>query len=517
MKKLTAIILSLIFAFSSLSVFAFAAEDSTDDVPTIFVDGIASTPIVNTETGEGAFPPSTSAIVGGVKDVIFPLLSSISKDDYSALSKPVCDAVLKIFATAACDKDGNPIYPTNSTYTCPAKDNLADAEVSMEALGIAPDDLIYFSYDWRLDMVTLSAQLHDFVEYVMDATGAEKVNLVGFSMGTCVVMSYLHEYDYEYVNAVVLLAGAFNGASTCGEPFSGKLAFDAPMMVKYINTMMGQDFGGYILQAIIDVVYQAGIVDKLFNLAEELTDAVMADVYECAFKETFARMAGFWSLIPYDIYDEAKALLIGDNVSDAFVEKIDYYHYEIQANNKQIIDTALERGINFAIIAKYGSGIPAVVESMNNIGDGVIDTSLEAYGATCAPIGETLGENYTQKIADGHNHVSPDTIIDASTCEYPEYTWFIKNLNHADHNMDEWALIKYLLTSENQPTVNDEGAPAQFLVSVNDELVPLTAENDSSRFGDVPSDKGSFVDRIVHIFKSFIKAIKALFASIFQR
>lgn len=515
MKKAISILLSIIMIMSACPMFAFAAETPEAEVPTIFVDGIASTPVVNTETGESAFPPSASAIVDGVKGVIFPLLSSIGSGDYSQLSEPVSEAVLKIFDAASCDENGKPVYPTDSTFTYPEKDNIVDKEAAMASLGIAPDDMIYFSYDWRYDMATLSAKLHDFVEYVLDATGAEKVNLVGFSMGTCVVMTYLHDYDYQYVNNVVLLAGAYNGVSSCGEPFGGKIKFDAEVMIKYINTMLGQDLGGCLLQAVIDAVYQTGAVDKVFDVAEKIVDAILDDVYENAMKTTFARIPGFWSLIPYEIYDDAKALLLDDtNVSAEFVRDVDHYHYDIQANNREIIDTAIARGIHFSIIAKYGSGIPPVVDSLNNIGDGVIDTSYEALGATCAPIGETLGEDYEQKVNEGHNHLSPDGIIDASTCAYPEYTWFIKNLIHAEHYMDEWELIKYLLTTENQPTVNDTDAPSQFLITINGEIVPLTAENDSSKVGDVQKGENLF-EKIIHVLKSFLKVIKSFFEKLF--
>ena len=32
---------------------------------------------------------------------------------------------------------------------------------------------------------------------------------------------------------------------------------------------------------------------------------------------------------------------------------------------------------------------------------------------------ETLGADYTQKNADGHDHISPDGAVDASTCFFP--------------------------------------------------------------------------------------------------
>lgn len=43
----------------------------------------------------------------------------------------------------------------------------------------------------------------------------------------------------------------------------------------------------------------------------------------------------------------------------------------------------------------------------------------------------TLGDDYVQARDVGHNCLSEDGIIDASTCMLPENTWFIKNYGHA--------------------------------------------------------------------------------------
>ncbi len=509
-KKTLSVLLSVVMLLSVCAVCAFAADDAAE-TPVIFVDGISSSDIVNTQTGETVFPPSANAIIGGVKNAVLPLVSAIADKDYSELAGPVSEAVVKIFEGASCDENGRPVYPTASEYTKPAADNLTDSQIALERIGLETDELIWFSYDWRLDMQTLASQLHDFIEYVRESTGSDKVSLVGFSMGTCVTMTYLHEYDYEYVEDVVLLAGGFNGVSTCGEPFSGHLGFDAEAMVRFLYTILGEDFGDYILKAVVDAVYQSGVLTNVLDFADELCDAILDDVYEYAFKETFARMPGFWSLIPYDMYDEAKALLIGDNVTDEYVAMIDYYHYEIQGNNRAIIDGALESGINFAIVAKYGSTVPPCIESINNIGDSVIDTQFESFGATCSTANTTLGADYVQAIDDGHNHISADNLIDASTCAYPEYTWFIKGLAHAEHTDGEIALLKFLMDSETQPTVHDDAAYSQFLIADGDTLVPLTQENNHDAYGEVTAPETGFFAKIIHVIKLLLEAIKALF------
>ncbi len=509
LKKILSYVLSVIMLMSVFSALAFAAENDKNDVPVIFVDGIASSDIINTETGESAFPPSANTILSGLSGAIAPLVSSLIGKDYSSLAGPINEAVIKIFEPASCDENGSPVYPTVSDYVKPTSQEIA--EKYTESLGYTATDAIWFSYDWRLDMVTLASQLHDFIEYVLNETGAEKVNIMGFSMGTCVVMSYLHEYDYQYVENVVILAGGYNGVSTCGEPFSNKIALSSEAMIRFINTMLGKDFGGYMLQAVIDSFYQAGVIDGVIEIAEDIVSAVMDDLYDNAFKETFAKMPGFWSLIPYEMYDDAKALLIGDNVSEAYVNMIDYYHYEIQGNNEQIISEAISRGINFAIISKYGSTVPPCIESLDNIGDSVIDCKYSSLGATCAKAYTTLGDDYVQAVDDGHNHLSADGMIDASTCAFPEYTWFIKGLLHNEHYDCELALCDFIFNSETQPTVWDSENYSQFLIYNNGELEPLTADNDYYKYEDVTAPEESLLAKIIHVIKFIFAAILSLF------
>lgn len=514
MKKFLCILLSVMMLMSVMSLFTFAEDEMT---PVIFVDGIGSSATVNTETGETVFPPSSDSIIDGVSKAAVPLISSIAQGNYEEASKPLCDALITIFDGMACDENGNPVYPTASAYTMPDAETILSGKMAIETenLGFDAEEIVYFSYDWRMDMQTVASQLNDLVKIVKDATGAEKVNLVGFSMGSCVVTTYLHDYGYEDINDVVILSGAFNGVSTCGEPFSGQIAFHDEGMITFLKTMLGDSFSDYILSVLIDVLHQSGVLGNVLTFAEELNYSILDDVFEMGLKTTFARMPGIWSVIPYNMYDDAKALLIGDNVTDKFIAKIDYYHNEVQANNKEILDGVIENGGHLAIISKYGSTIPPVCVSQMNIGDMVIDTVYTSYGATCAKADSSLGDDYTQAVDCGHEHISADNMIDASTAAYPEYTWFIKDLMHADHTAAQWELIRFIFASDEQPTVSDSEAYPQFLINIDGEIVPLTEDNDSGKYSNSTEAGESFFEIIINIIKSFFNAIKTFFSNLF--
>ena len=505
-KRLLSLLLAAALLATLLPAVCAAEKNET---PVIFIAGFVSTPTVDKETGDRIFPPDSDTVKQAFKDSAGDIAKSVITRDWASLDQPLIKVLYGIFDRISCDENGDPYNAaTDTSFVWPTPEEIMDKYDP--ARGWTSGNNIYYSFDWRLDLLTLAAQFRDFAEYVLKTTGAEELDVIASSMGACVLTAYMAQYDYEYIRKAVFLSGAFQGASVCGDAFDGKFAFDTETLLTFLSSVTGRDLKGEMLDALIDILYQQGIADDLVELAVNITRDAMGPIYHQALSFIFGRIPGFWALIPYDQYEEAKENFVQGIVSDVFYAKIDAYH-EIQGRVPELIRTGVDRGVNISILSKYGtSGIPAV-ESQKNLTDMVVDTGYSSVGATCAPIDAPFDDSYTQAVDDGENRLSCDGYIDASTCAFPDYTWFIKNLKHTQHPKSEYEFIDALFACEAQPDVRTLPEYPQFLILTReDAIVPLTPETDYSMVA-FPEKSDSVFARFKKIMADFKKIFENLF------
>ncbi len=510
MKQTATRILSLLLACvllaAMLPAFTAAAKNET---PVIFIAGFVSTPTVDKETGDRLFPPDADTIKNAFKDSAGDIAKSVLTRNWASLDQPLIKVLYGIFDPIRCDENGDPYNAaTDTSFVWPTPEEIL--EKYDPARGWTSENNIYYSFDWRRDLTTLAAQFHDFAAYVLDVTGAESLNVIASSMGACVLATYMAQYDYEYLNKAVFLSGAFQGTSVCGDAFDGKFAFDTETLLTFLSSVTGRDMKGEMWDALIDILYQQGIADDLVELVVNINRDAMGPVYSQALSVIFGRIPGFWALIPYDQYDEAKETFVSGLVTDVFYAKIDAYH-EIQGRVPELIRTGIDRGINISILSKYcTSGIPAV-ESQKNLTDMVVDTKYSSVGASCALIDAPFDDSYVQAVDDGYDRLSCDGYVDASTCAFPDYTWFIKNLKHTQHPAGEYAFIDALFACDAQPDVRTLPEYPQFLILTREEtVVPLTPETDYA-IVTAPEKGDTFFARLRKIMADFRKIIETLF------
>ena len=151
------------------------------------------------------------------------------------------------------------------------------------------------------------------------------------------------------------------------------------------------------------------------------------------------------------------------------------------------MQTTFGGGVNYYNVSNYNRYIAPVTPSANWNSDGVIETINTSGFANVANMGETLdvtyGDEYADKKAEfdanpeeflaNNPLISPDFVVDASTCLFPEYTWFIKDADHVAflYGTEFSAFAADLILSEVQPTVKTFPEYPRFMVT--DELYNL--------------------------------------------
>ncbi len=413
----------------------------------------------------------------------FPgLVYSLIASDFKKLDVILTDVLGVVFADAKCDENGVPDPDTGINI---AKNNI----VPKREYGYR--NSYTFHYDWRLDMHTISSQLREFILDVMETTGSDKVGLISFSMGGSVMMTYLYEYYYtadaktrEHIDSAIFLSGAMNGVGSCEDPFSGNIVFDSESVFRLLHGALTGNPATAWLYNFFDILYRLEALEPLASYLNNTLVANMETMSDHCITASVGTIPGFYALMSSERYYEAEKLNFNtDEDKEKFatlLEKNRYYHESVQANSDNIINSLINDGKNFAVISEYGYPMIPVTSDNARMADGSIATDRTSFGATCAKFDRTLGDGYVQAVECkcGKNHISPDNQIDASTCKYPDVTWFAKNVRH-DSGDEYFADMVDLITySDEQVTVHTFSDMPQFMINhENSCLVPMDSAN----------------------------------------
>lgn len=514
MKKLLAIVLSLLTVFSIVSP---AAAVNEEKLPIIYLAGKGNSPIYKTDA-DGNFlldengqkieaanlkqPGGMSRgdyILSKLEPVLSELLFALASGNYEDYIQSLVDSFAPIYQDIVFDENGENNYSKIDW----------DYSVQTPTRGAGGFNYYYFNYDWRYSVYDTADQLHQFVEYVCQKEGVDKVNIHGRCLGSNVAMAYVAKseaglYDTPFrVKNFVLNTTPVDGYITLGALLSGSVTFDDDTMDRFVSLYLnGSDiFEDPLLEStavvFVSLMNQAKILGWGCEKVQEFYEKIDDELVPQLALVSYGSFPSYWSMVGNDYYDKAKSVVFGKVQAEgkylSTIEKIDEYYNMISACDPEtgapLYESILKRcesdyGMKTAVFAKYGSPSMPIFEGSEITGDArgtVTELSLGAIGTT---VGESFTDAQLKKLEalDGYNakYLSPDKKVYAGTCLFPETTWFSKNMAHDQLNQIDPIATEFFLADGNF-TVDSDARYPQFHEYTNGKFNVVSQEDEADK------------------------------------
>ncbi len=473
-KRILSLCLALVLSFSFLLP-CLAVEQVT---PVIMVTGMNAVPLVQKQdNGEEAvvWAPPASAITSKIPKLIWPTIQVLFTRNWEKFMDKALPLVNEVFEPVLMTELGKTLYDVvTDTGSGSYADNHSDSFLNQAGRDLGQrladefgaENTYLFIYDWRRDLYEVAQELNEFVESVKTEHNCDKVDFVSVSMGSVVTNCYLAQFGGDSLENVTLVSPAFTGLSLLGDVFCGRVRFKEDAVYRILaQALSNQDTAKEEkLNKLFSILLKSHLMAPLFRFADAMVDGTRERIFAETFVGSFGRMPGILELIPAAKYQEAKQFLYHGE-ENAITRITDRYFNEVGNRVEEIYKGIQQQGVKLAIVSCYGRQSAPVYENSDNQSDGTIDSYNTSGFATFAKHGTTLGSDYKQAVDCGHNHLSCDGIVDASTAMFPESTWIIKHFEHFNYEYEgnSCDLILWLTTCTEQATVFDNPEFPQFM------------------------------------------------------
>lgn len=472
MKKLISLILCVVMLCCAAS--PAAAADGGCQCgfsPIIYVGPLGCTPIVRdagTADEQTLWKLDTKFLLANLKDVLPQLTKALLTRNTQLLGDALVTFVNACFGDLALDSEGR------------SKANVTTPELNVpQGSAHGPDSDYYFDYDFRLDPYEHAQRLHEFIAQVKALTGHDSVKLKCSSMGGVVLSAYLEQYGYDGIDVIICRCGPLWGTAVAGEAFTGRIELNATALARYgedaipfLETGFADDFIEGTLYALLGALKAAGVIDGLCALGDRLIKDVGEQVFREALIPIFGTLPGIWAFVPEEYFHEAVAFMQLP-AQGGLHDKVFAYRTAM-ANIAGNLTAAKNSGVKVCLICGYNVQRTPLVTLWRSTSDGTVDTKYASLGATCGNTKEPLSEDYVKALAD-KTHLSPDHMIDASTCALPDCTWFVRDWLHCNGNAGIDELFELVMTGDEVSVTAFEQFP-QFLEADDDAdtVTPVT-------------------------------------------
>lgn len=547
MKKLIAVFLSFVLILSITSpAFSWVdANESHSQIPVIRISGDGE-PLYDLEgnkifhykdiakvlKNDGENGSENSELYKSMAENLLPALAKgLATDNWDDLYSSLETEISKIFSNSLLDENGN--VTNGSGLSQKRKEQMENKRNNsqMGSKGYFAWNDYWFHYDWRLDPMETADEFNTFVQDIKRTTGCEKVGVAATCLGTNIVMAYVAKYGAKDIQGIAMDGSVVSGAEILSDVICAKFDVDPPAVMRILRDVEGLGMFSMdeFLSATIDMLIQTGLMEGVISTTENIFyDKLVEGVTSALALSTFYTWPNYWACVTPEDYESAKFYVFGAEGSEkrmkyaGLIEKLDRYDKEVRQQVPKLLQKIKDDGANLGVISKYGFQMIPITSTSDAISDQFASVTRSSFGATTSNVYETLSDEYiAQRVAEGKGeYISPDKLIDASTCLFPEYTWFIKGSSHSDWTCYELKIMFEVASANRQLTVNDFPY-SRFMVydDASDSLSPMTEENCNTENWDSAPEiykPESFIDKLKVAVNAMIVWTKLLIEFIIE-
>ena len=446
-KKVIALVLSLVMLMGCFSATAFAIDEAY--TPSIVIPGIFQSETKYYEDGKAtdAEPPffmgSTIEIVGmALTDALKPIgkILTTQEDKDNKAAQAVADFLGEaLMERCRCDEKGKFVHDIRATKynDCFADLSAHDQEYILDQIPLqnyidiaGGENLYFFSYASLGNMIDTAEELYEFIQFVKEDTGSDKVNIVPISQGGSLANALMQLYIdkgrsvAEDINRIVYVVPALDGSTLIGEIYQYGLLDDKELYTTMLPSLMGEeDMISYLINVVLRIMRNANVNSILDTAVHTLINDYMR----------YSTL--LWGLCPSGNYEACREMYLMDEGLEEIRRQTDWF-YGAQCNRYDNILKAIEDGVKVFDIVDYNVSLYQLVDSWDEVNaDGIIQLDSTSMGAFSYGVDIQLGEDYVGTHSncsdpENHDHADPNGIVDACTGLLPETTFYFYNQNH---------------------------------------------------------------------------------------
>lgn len=436
-KKAFALILSFILVFSSLFALTAGADDRCDCgfTPIVCLHGHQDLYKFDGNGGAVKFGSDDDEMLDAAIDELVPLFAkALVTQNWDEYCDRLVELITPIYEPIAGDENFN--LPEN---TGPLWSWTPDDVTPWHSEQYAHYD---YEYDHRIPLQDVADDLHEYIEVIKEKTGHDKVILISRCAGTNLLQAYLYKYErpngYSDLEKVMFICGNTYGADFAEALFSGNVKINSEAAYRWLKSYNISDYIGeelaYYLYAVLDMLEQT-YADRALYAAVNMIYGKIKDRGISRILKLFHGITPGFVAFVYENYDDYKNYIFqepGDKEKYACaISKFDEFH-DIQLATEDMLKEMTAAGIETDTVAYYGDQTYPIMPSASLASDRVSSVADQSFGATASSVTGVLSDDYiNSRIALGlGGYISPDRQIDASTCLFPDTTWFLKNGKH---------------------------------------------------------------------------------------